>query len=64
MADVRFNFSQCSFPSQIYQLHIVCFLSCIDQISYPIAKTYTGFKQNDSISKLADDESSFFVNNK
>ena len=54
---------QCSFPSEFYHLQIFCFLSYIDQISYPIASIYTGFKQNDSISKLADVESSFFVNN-
>ena len=64
MANVGFNFSHCSFPSEFYHLQIFCFLSYIDQISYPIASIYTGFKQNDSISKLADVESSFFVNNK
>ena len=63
MADVGFNFSV--FVSLgVLSLAEICFLSYIDQISYPIASIYTGFKQNDSISKLADVESSFFVNNK
>ena len=35
-----------------------------DQILYPIAWIYTGFKQYDRISKPADDDSSFFVYNK
>ena len=64
MANVGFNFSHCSFPSEFYHLQIFCFLSCIDQISYPTAQIYTVFKQNDSRSKLADEESSFVVDNK